>query len=610
MPWKHYTSLGLVFLTPFALLLVALSASGERRQASSGAPADLWVHPRDDAFDPKFHYKDGGGELYYHAENDIARGLGRIVIRGDGDQTVLSVDLGRDLTDFVAEHGGGLHPVVHYDGDGDGRVDRSIRGGVDEGGAWFGGAELGEIDFLNDLWQLGIVYRAGSSGAASYNGRYLASVSSRNAQLELPPQIAEVEAGPPPGLVIYRHRDPSQLQLAAFEADPTGHLEGFQQLTRSEDADDWTVKPDGRGKLRTHFEQADLLLVQVAGAETTLDLVWGDMALEEYLREGLLIPQDDQGCYSSDDSRALGDDGSHRELPNRILYCPERQMALFDAPDGYEIVMAAFLAGEKLESTEASTSIWDNIKLYADQVHERSPRGRGTGTVGGNMLVGFKAAGDDIVDMGRHLVVGSKRTNIHTGQEEKRTSLLAAAPLFLWGLAQAKPVTAVHDLFEGVSSGVQVAADAVSAVNNAVINPLVQGTVGVAASPAAANETGHWVGALTQAWAKNLPGSERTFDAFSPLSLWRHDRAFRPTSYTRTDTQLNIDRVISAANAYGLYAVVASATSGSGGGGGGNSGGGGGGSSSGGGNPAPINSPPAPPPAATPPPAPPPMPGC
>ena len=168
-----------------------------------------------------------------------------------------------------------------------------------------------------------------------------------------------------------------------------------------------------------------------------------------------------------------------------------------------------------------------------------------------------------------------------------------------------------------MSSGVQVAADAVSAVNNAVTNPVVQGTVGFA-SPAAADETSHWVGALTQAWSKNLPGSERTFDAFSPLALWRHDRAFAPTAYTRTDTQLNIDRVISAANTYGLYAIIAGARSGgsgnstptgdegggAGGGGGGAGGSGGAGGAGGGGGAGgaglhggpPWNLPPGPPP--------------
>ena len=141
-----------------------------------------------------------------------------------------------------------------------------------------------------------------------------------------------------------------------------------------------------------------------------------------------------------------------------------------------------------------------------------------------------------------------------------------------------------------MSSGVQVAADGVSAVNNAVINPLLQTTVGLA-SPHAADSAGHFTGAVTQAWAQNLPGSERTFDALNPMSLWYHNRAFKPTAYTRTDTQLNIDRIISIANMVGIYGLVTTANGGGGGGGGGNGGGGGGG-----GAPGPVSTPPTPPP--------------
>jgi hypothetical protein len=119
-----------------------------------------------------------------------------------------------------------------------------------------------------------------------------------------------------------------------------------------------------------------------------------------------------------------------------------------------------------------------------------------------------------------------------------------------------------HDFVEGISSGVQV----VSAANNAVINPLLQTTVGLA-SPAAADDAGHFTGAVTQAWAQNLPGSERTLDALNPTSLWYHNRAFKPTAYTRTDTQLNIDRLISIANIVGVYGIATTAAGGGGGGG-------------------------------------------
>jgi len=168
-------------------------------------------------------------------------------------------------------------------------------------------------------------------------------------------------------------------------------------------------------------------------------------------------------------------------------------------------------------------------------------------------------------------VTGSERRNIHTGQIERRTSLLAAVPMLLYGIARLEPAEGGRDFIEGVQSGVQIGADAVSAVSNAVINPLLQTTVGLA-SPSAADASGHWLGALTQAWAKNLPGSERSMDALSPVALWRHDRAFAPTAYTRTDTQLNIDRIFTIANIFGVYGLASSGGGGNGGGGGGGGG--------------------------------------
>ncbi len=187
-----------------------------------------------------------------------------------------------------------------------------------------------------------------------------------------------------------------------------------------------------------------------------------------------------------------------------------------------------------------------------------------TGSVTGNLRESFKDSGRDVVDMGRHLVMGTTQRNIHTGQMERRTSLFSAVPKLIQGLVTLDPIQGGKDFIEGIGSGVQVAADAVSAVHNGIINPLIQTTVGLA-SPQAADTAGHWSGALTQAWSQNLPGSERSINALSPFSFWYHDRAFVPTEYTRTDTQLNIDRVFTIANIFGVWAL-ASSGGGSGGG--------------------------------------------
>jgi hypothetical protein len=137
----------------------------------------------------------------------------------------------------------------------------------------------------------------------------------------------------------------------------------------------------------------------------------------------------------------------------------------------------------------------------------------------------------------------------------------------------------------------------VSAVSNAVVNPLLQGTVGLA-SVQAADSTGHWVGAFSQAAAQNLPFSERSVDAFNPVAAWQHNRAFATSGYTRTDTQLNVDRVMTLANIFAIRAIVIST------GNGGSAGGTGGTPRGGGGTPPPptVTPPPVTPPPVTPPP--------
>jgi hypothetical protein len=138
-------------------------------------------------------------------------------------------------------------------------------------------------------------------------------------------------------------------------------------------------------------------------------------------------------------------------------------------------------------------------------------------------------------------LTGTYPRNIHTGQETYRPSPLTAAPLFVWHLFHLEPSRGLAALFAGPASGMQVAADVISATSNAVLNPVVQATVGSVSAPAA-DTTGDLFGAVLQALAKNLPFAERSTDAFNPLTFVRHDRAFQPATYTRTDTQLNIDR--------------------------------------------------------------------
>jgi hypothetical protein len=297
------------------------------------------------------------------------------------------------------------------------------------------------------------------------------------------------------------------------------------------------------------------------------------MPLVEFLEERLAVEPTGGGCYSSLDSQLVGSDGVHQPLPHRLLYCPQDSFALFDAPPGYQIFLSAKRGEETLATTQASTSILDNVRLYAREVYPRSPYQRATGSIWGNVRAGFSDAGHDLMDVGRHAVTGTYRTNVHTGQKRYRPSPLTAVPLALWNLVRLQPGEALRDVAVGAFSGVRVAADVVSATTNGVVNPLLQSTVGAGVSPNAADTAGHWFGAFTQAAAKNLPFSERSADALSPVSLWYHNRAFVPSEYTRTDTQLNIDRVMTIANIIATYAIIDHIDDGGGGGGRGDAGG-------------------------------------
>jgi len=594
MDWKKPLLVSIASLAVAAFALVAAGHGAELLR-------DLWIHPRGETFDPARHYKAPDGEIFFHAENDLGRGLEAIVVHG-GREPRVSADLGSDLWRFAESNGGSLQPVVLYDSDGDGRVDRTLVGRVEAKRAVFSDERLGAIVWRDGRWQMGIRYRAGADGSAAYDGRYLASVDSESARVRYPrvDDLPDVSAGPDAGLVIFRHRVEAEIDLALLAREPDRYLADFDELTPEKDGDPWTVKPNRKhkGRLRTRLDEEDLLLVRTRGG-AQLAVLWGDVPLERFLQERLAVAPDADGCFNTLESDLVGDDGAHAPVPHRILYCHRASFALFDAPPGYQIGLAAVQGERELERTEASTSILDNIRLYSRQVYRRSPRARSTGTVSGNLRASLADSGQDVVDIGRHLVTGSERRNIHTGQVEHRTSLLAAVPMLLVGLVRLDPVQGGRDFIEGIQSGVQIGADAVSAVDNAVLNPLLQTTVGLA-SPEAADGAGHWLGALTQAWAKNLPGSERSMDALSPVSLWNHNRAFAPTAYTRTDTQLNIDRLFTVANIAGIYGLT---TTGGGNGHGGARGGGGAEP------PAPA---PAPPPAAAPPPPPmPPVhPGC
>lgn len=568
-------------------------------QAVDPLPRDLWVHPRGDTYQPKIHYKDPTGEFFYHAENDIEGTLDDFAVE-QRHPLRLSIGIGRQLYARASEGRGMLRPLFLWDSNGDGKIDRSIAGKIADGRAIFEPPD--QIDLARVHWQIGVRFAVENDGDVTLDRRYLASVDSSSLVAKLPktPDVAAAPPELPPGLSIFKHRGDTVFDFDAFLANPSAHVGEFDALTKDADADDWTIDEDG-GRLVTHFEREDLFIVRANGG-LGLELFWGDLPLETYLTANLGAKPDDSGCYNTRDVSLVSENGSKAVVPQRILYCPGQSFAFFDAPDGYEAELAATRGEERLDATEAGTSIKDNLRLYAKEINPRSASSRATGTVGGNLRASFVAAADDLLDLGRHAFVGETRTHQHEGTESYRVSPIQMIPFAVYDLAQLKPASAAGRIFTGLESGVQTVADAVSAANNAVVVPIAQLTVGSTVSPKAADSLGDGFGVVTSAVAKNLPAGERMQGAWNPLSFTRHDRAYAPSGYTRTDTQLNIDRLLSVLDAYAIGAVIehnqnhSHHSSGDGGSGGGDGGGSGGGGSpppgGGGGGGAPPPSPP------------------
>jgi len=524
---------------------------------------DLWIHPRNEPFNEDVHYRAQDGEVFYKAENDLGRALGDIsLVRGD--RPLVTVTIGQDIFDKVAESAGALRPMLLWDADGDGRVDRSAIGRLEGNLAIFDSPRLADVNLELTRWQLGVKYIAGTGGDRALDGRYLASVESDDANIafirddaieveELAEATPPVETPAPPvapGLVILRHRADRPFDLAAFAQDPARFIEDFDRLSRDNDGDDWTADKgvDENGKLLTRFGDEDLFIVRTEGG-ADLEVEWGDMPLVAFFEFYLEVEPDADGCYNSLNTQLKNPDGSDVQVPHRFFYCPNESVALFDIPDGYQVGLTAMVGNQFIERTDAGNTTWDNVKLYAQEIYPRSPKNRATGSITGNIGAGFRDAGQDVKDMFRFAITGTKPKHLHTGQEVYHASPVTAVPRALWRLVKLEPLNALDELTTGVDSVVQVGASAVSAVDNTIVNTLIQGTVGTVGSPEAADSTGHWFGAFTMAAAQNLPGGERSFDAYSIDGVLHHNRGFEPVRYTRTDLQLNVDRVLTLVDA-------------------------------------------------------------
>lgn len=548
--------------TPFSVLNLAQARS-----------ADPWVHPRRESYQAGRHYKDDTGELFYLEENDIGMPGAKVSIEV-GETTSVSVPLNRGLFQLADRTRGSLVPILLYDGNGDGRVDRGVFGRIEARALRFDAVELSRVDFSSTYWQIGVRYAAGTTGSSDLDGRYLASFDSNGTAFSIhdatarapepvePEPVAQTPAPAPvykadfeDGLVIFKHRESDPFDFADFVENPARYVEGFDALTRKADGDDWTVD-DQTGELRTHFADEDLFMVRTEG-DFDLALRWGDMGIEEFLRNVLHVSPNGGGCYSTLHSELTHADGTNVALPHRLLFCPELNIALFDVPDGYEIeVLALRRDGEIYESTVGGTSISDNVRLYMDEVNPRHASARATGSVSSNIGAGFRDAGGSLRDAGLHLFTGTDERNIHTGQIAYRPSPITAVPRAVLRLATGHPLLAFGQLIQGAESTIQVGADLVAAVDAAILNPAIQTSIGLTASPERADRVDDYVGAFLQAAVKNLPFGERSIGMLDLRSSWYHDRGWEPSRWTRTDTQLNIDRAFTLFDSTGASAIA------------------------------------------------------
>jgi hypothetical protein len=161
-----------------AVLFALLIAPPQVVSILGGSARDLWVHPRQEPFDPARHYVGADGELYFVAENDLEG----VSVRATRRRRIW-MDVGRELERVASATEGTLTAVFLFDANRDGKVDTVLEGAVENGRAIFESGELVEIDLERSAWQIGIRYTAGDSGDPTLDGRYLASFRSSHADV-------------------------------------------------------------------------------------------------------------------------------------------------------------------------------------------------------------------------------------------------------------------------------------------------------------------------------------------------------------------------------------------------------------------------------------------
>ncbi|MFQ5696787.1 MAG: hypothetical protein ACE5IL_00695 [Myxococcota bacterium] len=350
-----------------------------------------------------------------------------------------------------------------------------------------------------------------------------------------PESLPGVSAAPgearPTALALWRQRDAESFDRSDFLEHPLRYAESFERLTEAPDPDPWT-QHGMEGSLRTRPGRRNLFLARARRGR--LEVALGDLGATRWLDSVFGARADDDGCWQTPEgARAM------------LLYCPALDVAMVQVPDGYEVALSA--GGDTPETRERvhlSGTVLDNVNLYVREVYPRHPSARATGSVWGNIRAGLSDARRDGVDAVRHLALGTSEVHMHTGVRRPRPSVLAGLPRTLAMAMTGDVFAALSEARQTGEGAVQVAADLVSAVDNALLTPILQLALATDPGARSADTIGDWLGALMQSAVKNLPLGERSNGVIDLRDSWFHDRGWEPARYTRTDTQLFIDRAM------------------------------------------------------------------
>ena len=424
-------------------------------------------------------------------------------------------------------------------------------------------------------------------------------------------------SGPPAGLVILKHREGAALDFAAFSTRTrTPFLGDFDELTRREGRRRLDHQGPARGSLRTHFDRAGLLHRPRRRQRAARHRVGRRPPRPSSSRSATCSSsRGPDGCYNSLDSRVVGDRRRaagaaqpHPLLPRGERRRLRRARRLPDLPlRPARLRGGGDHGGEHLRARQRAP-------LRRRDLAAEPEAPAATGTIGGNVVAGFAAAGDDVARHGPPALRDRHRAHRPAHRADAEAHFHAALAHRGWAMRRlastGQPVEAFGEILVGAFSAVHGGRRRRERRSpTRCVNPLLQSTVGLA-STGGRGQHGALGGRLHPGRGPEPALLRALGGRLQPDRRLAAQPGLRDRSgYTRTDTQLNIDRVMTLANIFAIRAIVlssgngAEATVGAGGNAGTGDtprgGGGGGGLCA---EPPPVPPPPSPPVVATPPP--------